>query len=338
MSNIDQAFINAYSEQSAVTAHRSSYAVREPGPTLRVFSQVADRETAEYRIDQHQFQGTAPNAARSAFRQPQSDTETTTRQQIDITDLASVTLPSLIGERKPLSAFTAAKPVPPAVFKPVYEVDEFRWPAITDDLVATSRELLSPIVELLLAIAAEGRTLIGIGGADARVGTSTVTMCLARLIVEAGRNVAMVDGNFAKGDLARTLGLEFNQGWEDVLVGNMPLAECAVASLSDKMTLIPLSGPLEGEAERLASIQSSVIAGMLRYNYDLVLFDLGAASDPIQLAAAQGIVEHCRMDAGIILATVGTHDPITLYGIEQLKAVFGQMCLGTIGNRAGRSR
>lgn len=336
MSDIDQAFINAYAEQSATTAlpPHASYAVREPGPTLRVFTQAADRGSVERRIDQPQPQVATRNTLRSANRLHAAYPESLIHQQANIADSEELTLPSLVGERKPLSAFAASRPASTPAFKPVYEVDEFRWPAITDELAIASHQLLAHVVELILAIATEGRTLVGISGVNAQVGASTVTMCLARLIAEAGKSVGMVDGNFVKGNLARTLGLEFNQGWEDVLVGNMPLAECAVASLSDKMTLIPLNGPAEGEIERLASIQASVIAGMLRYHHDFVLFDLGTASDPRQLEAIRGIVKHCRLDAGIVVATVGANDPISTHGIDQLTATFGPICLGVIGNRA----
>jgi Mrp family chromosome partitioning ATPase len=333
MSNIDQAFINAYADHQA-TPLRTTYGVREPGPTLRVFTQASDREPVGRRIDQPQYQGATATVARSTDSLPAVCTEIAANQQYDLADTDELTLPSLIGERKPLSAFAAPKPTPTAAFKPVYEVDEFRWPTISDELIQTSRKFFAPVVDLLHAVATEGRTLVGIGGANTRVGTSVVAMCLARLLATSGRSVALVDGNFVQGNLAQTLGLEFNQGWEDVLAGNIPLAECAVASLSDKMTLIPLGGPAQDVIERLGSIQSSVIAGMLRYHHDLVLFDLGAASDTTQFAATRGIVEHCRLDAGIVVAPVGTRDPITLFGIDQLNNVFGEQCLGTIGNRA----
>jgi Mrp family chromosome partitioning ATPase len=336
MSDIDQAFINAYADQSAATTlpPRARYAVREPGPTLRVFTQASDREIPEHRIDEPQRGISAAHARTVADKMPTAYAEIAAWQQAESGSADELSLPSLVGERKPLSAFAAQKPAPATAFKPVFEVDEFRWPAITDDLVTSSRKLFTPVVDLLLAAAAEGRTLIGIGGANTRVGASTVAMCLARLIAKSGSNIALVDGNFLKGDLARTLGLEFDQGWEDVLAGNMPLAECAVASLADKMTLVPLGGPAEHAIERLSSIQSSVIAGMLRYHHDLVLFDLGAASDPLQLAATRGIIEHCRLDAGVVVATVGACDPISSHGMDQLNAVFGPLSLGVIGNRA----
>jgi Mrp family chromosome partitioning ATPase len=336
MSNIDQAFINAYADQPATTVPipQSTYTVRAPGPTLRVFSQAVERESAEHRIDQPQRGVSALHPPRVGKAFQSTYAEVAAQQQSGLDDADELTLPSLISERKPLSTFAAPKSTPTAAFKPVFEVDEFRWPAITSELITTSRTLFLPITEMLFAAADDGRTLVGIAGANSRVGTSTVTMCLARLFAESGRNVALVDGNFVHGDLARTLGLEFDLGWEDVLAGKMPLAECAVASLTDKMTLVPIGGPAETEIGRLTSIQSSVIAGMLRYHYDLVLFDLGSASNPTQLSAITGVVEHCRLDAGIVVATVGARDPITIHGIDQFGAVFGPSFLGVVGNRA----
>jgi Mrp family chromosome partitioning ATPase len=335
MSNIDQAFINAYSDQQATTSlpQRTSYAIREPGPTLRVFTQAAGRETVVSHFAHPQHQGSTVPMSRSTDKPPAAYIEIVSRQQSDSADVNELTLPSLVGERKPLSTFSAPKPAPTAAFKPVFEVDAFRWPVITDELIQTSQKSFAPVTDLLHALATEGRTLIGISG-NARAGVSTITMCLARLLAATGSSVAIVDGNFVQGDLARTLGLEFNHGWGDVLAGNMPLAECAIASLLDKMTLIPLDGPTDSEIERLASIQSSVIAGMLRHHHDLVLFDLGAASDPTQLAATCSIVEHCRLDAGIIVTAIDTGNLTTMDGIDQLNAVFGPLCLGTIGNRA----
>jgi hypothetical protein len=107
-----------------------------------------------------------------------------------------------------------------------------------------------------------------------------------------------------------------------------------VQSLTDKMTLIPLGGVSQTASERLASIQSSVIAGMLRYHHEVVLFDLGSASDLRQFKIAQIILEHCRLDVGIIVAPSGARDVGTLHAVEQLTTLFGPHCLGVIGNRA----
>ncbi|MDZ4659475.1 MAG: cellulose synthase operon protein YhjQ/BcsQ [Bythopirellula sp.] len=343
MSHIDQAFINAYADEPTVAQTASLRNSATPrttveAPQLRVFAHGTDR-TAQARFEQPE--PTVTMRRPPHFAAPATDpySAIATEQQVQFsnyqeTPSEELTLPSLVGERRPLSSFATPRPAPSAAFKPVFEVDEFRWPKIVDELFHSSKNLLLPVVELLLASAREGRSLVGIAGSNTGVGASTTTMCLARLIAAAGHSMALVDANFTRGNLASTLGLEFDTGWEDVLAGQIPLAECAVMSLADKLTLVPLGGPATAESERLTSIQSSVIAGMLRYHHELVLFDLGAASEKSQLAAIQNTIEHCRLDAGIIIAPSGASDPVTVHGIDQLGKLFGPLCLGVIGNRA----
>jgi Mrp family chromosome partitioning ATPase len=349
MSHIDQAFINAYSDEAAVaqvsprSASSPRFAVAS-APTLRVFGNSTETES---RVDPPQV----TNAARRPIAEPthpqtlaRSATLASSATAEDIQTLArsatleeaeeELTLPSLVGERKPLSSFATPKEAPQNVFRPAFEVDEFRWPAITDELVGNARHLLTPVVDALLAAASEGCSVVGIAGTSRGVGASTVTMCLARMIAEAGHSIAIIDGHFAKPNLAAGLGLEFETGWHSVLDRQIPLAECAVLSLGDRMTLIPLGMNALASADRLASIQSSVIAGMLRYHHEVVLFDLGAADNPRQLAIAQNIVEHCRLDVGMVVTPTGARDLANLHGMEQLTTMFGPLCLGVVGNHA----
>jgi Mrp family chromosome partitioning ATPase len=245
-----------------------------------------------------------------------------------------LTLPPLGRERRPLSAF-AAPPQPSAsAFQPAFEVDGFTWPNVVNQLVTESRRLFQPVVELLQANVRSGRSLVGLAGASHRVGCTTVTMCLARLLAEVGLRTAVVDANFANGALAAQLGVEFEQGWDQALAGNIPLAECAVQSLQDAVVLIPLAGPAPEARTRLSSIQTAVLAGIVRYHYDVVLFDLGAATDPAQAGAMATLIEHCRLDAGIQIARSGAKDAATTQAIAHLTQLFGANSLGTIGNRA----
>jgi Mrp family chromosome partitioning ATPase len=355
MSNIDQAFINAYSDQDTAmpaAPPRNTYAQRMPvaaaptlrvsatpalhvnaSPALRVFTHSA--EPHEARIDQPESVAAVRRPPHFAAPVQDPYAAIAAQQQATFADSEELTLPSRVGERRPLSTFATPRQAPNTVFRPVFEVDEFRWPAITDELLGSSQKLLLPVVNALLAAAAEGRSLVGLAGTNIGVGSSTVTMCLARAIAQSGHSIAVVDANFAEANLASTLGLEFDAGWEDVLAGQIPLAECAVLSLADKITLIPLGGNSAAFTDRLSSIQSSVIAGMLRYHHDIVLFDLGTVNDAQQFAAMKSIVEHCRLDVGIIVAPTGGKDVATLHGIDQLSTLFGPLCLGVIGNRAG---
>jgi Mrp family chromosome partitioning ATPase len=334
MSHIDQAFINAYSDEPAAAqaAPRSASSPRfavASAPTLRVFGNSPETES---RVDPPQVTNAAQRPIPDPTHQVLASSATLSASRIE--EEEELTLPSLVGERKPLSSFATPKEAPQNVFRPAFEVDEFRWPAITDELVGNAKHLLTPVVDALLAAASEGRSVVGIAGTSRGVGASTVTMCLARMIAQAGHGIAIIDGHFAKPNLAAGLGLEFETGWHSVLDRQIPLAECAVLSLGDRMTLIPLGMNALASAERLASIQSSVIAGMLRYHHEVVLFDLGAADNPRQLAIVRNIVEHCRLDVGLVVTPTGARDLANLHGMEQLTTMFGPLCLGVVGNHA----
>ena len=233
--------------------------------------------------------------------------------------------------RRPLSTFSA--PVEPVAtaFKPVFEVDGFRWPKITDDLLAAHHQLLVPVAEQLLDVSEQGRSLVGIAGTRPNVGCSTILMCLARLVASVGKSVALVDANFAKASLAHDLGLQFGTGWENVLSGELPLAECVVKSVEDSIALLPLARQNGSATELLASIQTSVTAGVLRYHYDVVLFNLGDAAAPPQDEAAMSVMQHCRLDTSIIVADT---ERTGIDPLDTLMSLFGQKCLGVIGNTA----
>jgi MinD-like ATPase involved in chromosome partitioning or flagellar assembly len=217
----------------------------------------------------------------------------------------------------------------------VLEVDAFRWSPVVEELVVGHYELLLPVFDQLMALSAAGQSMIGIAGARPGVGATTISCCLARLLVEGGKRVALVDGNLADGNLAgeglaASLGLACEAGWADALAGNLPLAECVVYSLDDKLAVLPLSSTGAMDAGLLDSIQTSITAGVLRYHYDLVLFDLGAPAEGAQQRAAQSILNHCRLDASLVV--VEPHNPVPSAPLLDL---LGEGCLGSISNAAG---
>lgn len=266
--------------------------------------------------------------------QPPVDSQpTTSAHETTRVDAVEVTEPPVATpvERRPLSTFATPEPLPTTAFNPVYEVDAFRWPSMTNQLLSAHHELLIPVADHLLDIAEQGRSLVGIAGMRANVGCSTLLTCLARMLSSVGKSVALVDANFAKASLARDLGLEFDVGWEAALTGDLPLAECVINSLDDNMVLLPLCRQNAHAHELLASIQTSVSAGVLRYHYDVVLFNLGAAGMSPQCTTAQSVMQHCRLDANIVVADI---ERTSGESLEPLLSLFGNTCLGVIGNSA----
>jgi len=252
--------------------------------------------------------------------------------------LATIAKSATTLERRPLSTFSAPDQPATATFNPVFEVDAFRWPALIEDLLRDHSKILAPVAEQLLAAREAGRTMVGIAGTRPGVGCTTVLLCLSRMLVQADLQVAIVDANFSRGDLAAQLGLEFDTGWEDALTGKVPLAETIVKSLHDRLAILPLTGPSTEAGELLAGIQTSISAGVLRYHYDIVLFDLGSAAELPQHDAAQKIMEHSRIDASLIVADAATDSSteanIPSESINGLLEIFGSTCHGLVGNHA----
>ncbi len=309
MSQIDQAFINAYTSDTP-----PAVPFETPPP-------------AAPQVKLHQ-QAPGPHFRETGGTDPYS--EIAALQQTSIRAPAVEPPP----ERRPLSSFAAPQAPATETFRPEFEVDSFRWPVLIDEILNTNGHLLAPAAEQLFAASEAGRSMVGIAGARPGVGTTTIHLCLARLLASVGKTVAIVDGDFTNRSLARELGLQFDTGWENVLTGQAPLAECVVNSIADRVALLPLVGHDARPTELLASIQTSVSAGVLRYHYDVVLFDLGAAGREPQQSAARGIVEHCRVDASIIVADSTHTDQASEERIDQLMSLLGSSCLGLIGNQA----
>jgi len=320
MSQIDQAFIQAYAPEE----------VSSPPPVEASLPMTAEPIPAPHFSMPNQPAAIAGTAA-------YEDTAAMQRElMIAGSSVVELAVPAVepSSPRRPLSTFAVPEQVSTTSFQPVFEVDAFRWSEAVCNLLAAHRSLLSPVVEQLVTASEAGRSMVGIAGLRPSVGCSTVLMCLARLLAETGKSVAMVDGNFQSCMLAKSLGLEFEIGWEDVLSGKVPLAESIVNSIDDKISLLPLNGSHSSPSELLAGIQTSVSAGVLRYHFDVVLFDLGSPAEGAQLAAVQNMLEHCRLDASILVADTSTNDAESGKSIDHLLSLFGSSCLGLIGNVA----
>jgi Mrp family chromosome partitioning ATPase len=208
-------------------------------------------------------------------------------------------------ERRPLSSFTSTTPQVEARFRPGLEVDGFRWSRVNETLVQHHRPRWDAVIAALLAADDAGCSLIGVGGAARGIGATTTAACLARLLVDAGKTVALVDGDFATAGLARELGLAVDIGWEDVLAGRAPLADAIIQSIGDRLAVLPLVQGGAPAAEKLDAIHASITAGVLRYHYDIVLFDLGAVASKQQGPIAARLARRCRLDGFVLTAAPG---------------------------------
>ena len=305
MSAIDRAFIRAYEADEPVAARNA-----------------VERTSVE------RLAAASPPVAATPHTRAVARSVSTTA----IASAPTAQTAAIVVDRRPLSAF--AQPAQPveARFKPSLEVDAFRWSAVSTELLERGRPLLQNALQTLLAADDAGRSLIGVGGGQRGAGATTMVACLARLLVEAGKSVAIVDADFLTAGLAPSLGLAAEIGWEDVLAGRVPLAESVVQSISDRVALVPLINGGAPAAEKLDTIHASVTAGVLRYHYDMVLFDLGAVADPVQGVIARRVARQCRLD-GFVLTLDANRAAITAQSLTQTSPELAAICLGVIENQ-----
>jgi Mrp family chromosome partitioning ATPase len=316
MSAIDQAFIRAYEldEAEPASSHRA---------TARAPQRVVTIQQAKV------VESIAVQAVEAAVAQPQVKPVAAA-----VPPIASpkVVEPQGTSQRRPLSTFAQPTQIVEARFKPALEVDSFRWSTVSQQLINRCRQQLQPAVETVLAADDAGRSLLGVGAQSAGAGCTTLVACLARLLVEAGKTVAIVDANFAKPGLATHLGLAAEMGWEDVLSGRVSLAEAVVHSLGDRVSLLPLAIGGPAAASRLETIHASVTAGVLRYHYDIVLFDLGVVADPQQGPIARRVIQQCRLDGALVASGRGAaaaQPQQLLRSAPELATI----CLGVVENQ-----
>jgi Mrp family chromosome partitioning ATPase len=310
MSAIDEAFIRAYqSERAAAGAPQAAGA-----PVDRAVKQPLTMRNSPGQA----WSGLAPNSRVGERSAPASK------------ESAKATGNAPTVARRPLSEFARPAQAPQQQFKPALEVDRFRWSPVSETLVRHHAGRLDNLVSTLMAADDAGRSLIGIAGMTRGVGCTTLVACAARLLVDAGKTVAIVDGNFAAPGLASALGLPIQAGWENVLAGGAPLAEAVVHSIGDQLAVLPLARGGAALAEKLDSIQASVTAGVLRYHYNIVLVDLGALDNPGQAGVACKIAKQCRLDAVILTSGRNQLSSISRQRLGQIAPDLAKLCLGQV--------
>jgi Mrp family chromosome partitioning ATPase len=182
---------------------------------------------------------------------------------------------------------------------PVWEVDRFQWPVAVERLVAAKGGYFGEAGERLVAAVHDGLKVLAVTGSRRGEGRTTLALCLARAAAKSGIEVAVVDADFARPQLAARIGLEISHGWQDAATGLIPLSEAAVRSLADEMTVLPLEAASAAGQLSLADPRVTATLRAAAATFELVIVDLGplAAADESLFPAD----EACPFDAAIVV-------------------------------------
>lgn len=262
MSTLDQAFIRAYGQGSAPTEK-----VQEQRPTPGRSSSVVPKPHAHFDIVE---------ANRRALA---------------------------------MSASPPAPAAPPAkLFEPdarnlraAFEVERFDWPVICSRLLTAAGRELRQFTETLAEQIARSRRMLAVTGCRRGDGRTTVAMCLAQVLAQAGLRIALVDADFRHPQLAEQLGVVPSVGWDDVLQSDLPLTEAMIESTADRLTLMPLRAPVFDNALTLDNPRIGVPLRALREAFDIVLVDCEPLTGPESAEYLAMLVGRGQLDAALLI-------------------------------------
>lgn len=220
------------------------------------------------------------------------------------------------------SSATAA----PRYFRPLvpaWEVDRFLWPALCEKLLGDGQSYFAQAGGKIASAVRDGLKSLAITGSRRGEGRTTLALCLARSAAQAGLNVALIDADFARPQLAARLGLEVAASWHDAALGKTTLAEAAIKSLEDNLTVLPLDASTAATSLSLAEPQLTKTLRELACAFDLLVLDLGPTAagndslfpenEPAPVDAAI-VVRDLRYSTSAESQTIG--ERLSLSGIE----------------------
>ncbi len=156
-------------------------------------------------------------------------------------------------------------------------------------------------------------------------GKSTTAINIALALAEAGRNVALVDGDMRRPSLHKYLELVGSVGFSTVLSGGASLSEVLQTTKFPNLTVLAAGPTPPNPSELLASIAAKKVVDDLRSQFDYVIVD----SAPL-LAVTDGAVLTTHCDGALMLAKFGAtkREPL-MHAIGNLRDV-GAKLLGSV--------
>ncbi len=187
-----------------------------------------------------------------------------------------------------------------------WEVDAFQWPDLCNRLQGESASGLSGLLRSVLHRAWRGKNVFAATSFSHGEGTTTVTLCLAKLAAMFDVKVAIIDGNIGAPHLIDDLGVSAEHGWSD-LGSDIPLSEIAVRSLDDHVVVVPLRELASTRDASALQNQAATVVSQLADSFELVLIDTG----PMFHAAHLWLSEQVRsgIHGGIVIRNMRLTSP-----------------------------
>jgi Mrp family chromosome partitioning ATPase len=242
-----------------------------------------------------------PSPAAEPAKPAESAPQSTAAPAASVAALSAADAPprSTASQAEALAPAAEAAPIAKKPCVPLWEVDHFLWPETCERLVHDDQSYFSQAGDKLQAALRDGLKTLAITGSRRGEGRSTLALCLARAAARAGVQVAVVDADFSRPQLAGMIGLDVVHSWQDAAIGKIPLSEAAIKSLSDKVTVLPLDGSAAGNPLSLSDPRITATLRALAATFELVILDLGPTTPGSEPLFPAG--EACPIDAAVVV-------------------------------------
>jgi Mrp family chromosome partitioning ATPase len=209
----------------------------------------------------------------------------------------SCQIPSTAGNSQPRSS---EKPTGIPVEVAAWDVNDFRWPTISTQMITIGAKAIDALYRSLLNNVQRNSNLgptrrIGISAPNRQAGTTSIAISLARWAVEEGRRVLLIDADLQNPALSSETGLGSSISWGRLSL-DRPLslsliAESIIRSQQSQLCVMPLgTDGVPGNSSRLPLDFLASLVDQVAEHFDLILIDAGPADQIFQQISQPGML------------------------------------------------
>jgi Mrp family chromosome partitioning ATPase len=173
----------------------------------------------------------------------------------------------------------------------------FDWPALVLTLEILHGARFTSLADALLSARQRRKLKVLLFTSCHRAeGRTTLVLTLARALARQPGRTLLVDADLTGPMLARSLGLRPDVGLDDVVEHEHALVDALVESPDERLSVLPIRGPVARPRAFLASAGWSCTMARVRREFDLVLLD----GSPL-FAGLSAAVLHRSVDAAVLV-------------------------------------
>ena len=174
-----------------------------------------------------------------------------------------------------------------------WDVEDFRWPAITNQMIVSGGEAIDAISRSAFDIISSDNQRLMVAGLGRGEGTTSIAISLARWSAACGKNVLLVDADLVSPELSSQVGLAPNMSWINAVSQSLPASEVIIRSQKSNLCIMPLAQMVSRVTwPRFIYDNLGEVLNQVRSHFDLIILDVGPANQMLaELSRADLLVD-----------------------------------------------